>query len=98
MGAALTERGLPSVKGLGQRGYSDFLVIPIHPNLHFAGPEAIDGHIGRKTWEGKYGTQADHLDEVGRQLGLDLWLLHAESKGLAHLYQKATYKKPSSDT
>lgn len=89
----LTSRGLRSVKGLGMRGYSDFLVIPLHPTLHYLGPNAIDGHIGRRTWEGLYGSQADHLDAVGAQLGLDLWRLHAEATGQSESYLPKTKTK-----
>ncbi len=78
MAEALTARGLDGTKGAGLRGYSDALVIPIHPELHYLGPSAVDGHIGRSTWELKWGTQESHLDDVSEQLGIDLWRLHAE--------------------
>ncbi len=96
MSVALTARGLDGTKGLGQRGYSDALIIPIHPELHYFGPEAIDGHIGRSRWELKYGHQCDHLDAVGEQVGCDLWELHALWTGQSELYipLKTPFKKP----
>ena len=75
MGAALTARGLDPVKGIGRRGYSDALVIPLHPELHCVGPRAIDGGIGREEWERRYGEQEKFIDRVGEQLGVDLWRL-----------------------
>jgi hypothetical protein len=93
MQEALVARGLRSVKGIGMRGYSDFLVIPLHPNLHYLGPNAIDGHIGRRTWEGLYGTQSQHIDAVGLKLGLDLWLLHAQATDQLESYLQKTQTK-----
>jgi hypothetical protein len=87
MSVALTARNLNGTKGLGLRGYSDALVIPIHPELHYAGPDAIDGHMGRSAWEAKYGTQESHLDAVGEQIGIDLWRLHAEFTGQLEKYR-----------
>ena len=96
MSVALVARGLNGTKALGHRGYSDALVIPLHPELHYLGPEAIDGHIGRSAWELKYGLQCDHLDAVGEQVGCDLWELHALLTGQSERYTplKTPFKKP----
>lgn len=67
--------GLAS-KGIGQRGNGPALLLPLRADLHFFGPEAIDGGIGRKTWEYKYGEQAVMIDRVGDLLGYNLWDLH----------------------
>lgn len=72
----LSAMGYDPAKSLNQRGSgSEALVIPLAAELHYFGMDAIDGHIGRRTWEDKYGAQADHLDDVGRQLGYSLWEL-----------------------
>lgn len=71
----LRSLGLPT-KGLGERGNGPALLLPLRADLHCIGPEAIDGGIGRETWELKYGEQADMIDRVGQLLGYDLWELH----------------------
>jgi hypothetical protein len=56
---------------------SDWLVIPLHPHYH-TGDEGIDKGSPRLTvpdWEQLYGRQVDHLDEVCRLLGVDVWEL-----------------------
>lgn len=79
-GGSVTERlagmGLRPAKGMGQRGSGPALLIPLHPELHYVGANPIDGHVGVRTWEARFGRQADHLDSVGRLLGYDLWALH----------------------
>ncbi len=67
--------GLDPTKSLNQKT-SEALVLPLSGDLHYFGEEAIDGHIGRSTWEEKWGEQAGYLDEVGEQLGYSLWELH----------------------
>lgn len=59
-------------KGMGQK-VSDWLVIPLRAELHSIGPEAIDGGMGVRAWEQKYGAQLAHLDDVCRQLGVNVW-------------------------
>lgn len=82
-GGSISERlasmGLDPTKGLGLRGHSDWLVIPLILSLHSLGPHAIDGGMGVKTWEATYGRQADMVDRVGQLLGYSLWDLHAAS-------------------
>lgn len=65
-----------SSRGIGQRGNGPALLLPLRADLHFFGPEAIDGGIGRATWEAKYGPQDVMIDRVGELLGYDLWELH----------------------
>lgn len=73
--ARLATLDLPH-KGIGQRGNGPALLLPLRYDLHYFGPEAIDGGIGRATWEAKYGAQSDMLDRVGEILGYSLWDLH----------------------
>lgn len=70
---------------LGVRGtkkHSDYLVLPLSYRAH----QGVDGihTIGVETWEAKFGSQAEMLDELGRRLGVDLFKLaesdRAESK------------------
>lgn len=75
----LSELGLDPTKGLGMRGHSEWLVIPLTLTLHSLGPTAIDGSMGVRTWESVYGKQADMVDRVGKLLGYDLWAKHASS-------------------
>lgn len=51
---------------------SDWLVIPLDFEFH-NGRFGIDSGMGVKTWETRYGSQADHLDWVSRQLGYNVW-------------------------
>jgi hypothetical protein len=53
------------------RKTSDWLVIPLAPELHY-GSQGID-RIGVARWELKYGKQADLLDEIVRRTGVDVW-------------------------
>lgn len=78
----LAELGLDPTKGLGMRGHSEWLVIPLTLTLHSLGPTAIDGSMGVKSWETVYGRQADMVDRVGHLLGYSLWKKHADSLGI----------------
>jgi hypothetical protein len=60
--------------GMGQK-QNPFLQIPLAPELHYIGPDAIDGGIGVESWERKYGTQVEHLGWVAEQLGYDIFAL-----------------------
>lgn len=51
---------------------SDWLVIPLDWMMH-TGNLGIDGSMGVWTWEERYGRQVDHLDDVCRQLGYNVW-------------------------
>lgn len=62
--------------GTSKRGVSDALVIPLKADYH-VGDEGIDYGVGVLTWEKWYGTQIEHLKEVGELLGYDLFRLHA---------------------
>lgn len=65
------------------RGYSDALVIPLRPDLHYQGRSSmrIDGGHGVEAWEKKYGSQADLVDQVSQSLGYNLWELHRQWLG-----------------
>lgn len=81
-GGSMAERlrgyGLDSTKGLARRGYGDALIIPLAPELHYLDSgQAIDGSVGVRTWEARWGSQANYVDEVSDLLGYDLWELHA---------------------
>jgi hypothetical protein len=88
VGARLLMLGMDPVKGLGRRGYSDALVIPLAIEYHSIGPLAIDGQLGTTEWERRFGSQADHVDEVSRLLGYSLWEMHRE---LAKRNSKSRY-------
>lgn len=59
--------------GTALRGVHPYLVIPLRADLHVLGPEAIDGGMGVRTWETKYGNQVDWMDEVCRRTGVNAW-------------------------
>lgn len=58
-------------KGLGMKT-SDWLVIPLAHRYH-VGAEGIDAALGVTAWEARFGAQADHLDEICRRLGYNVW-------------------------
>lgn len=70
--------GVPTMTGLGQRGMSDWLVIPLVIELHSIGPYAIDGQIGVAEWERKFYLQSDLVDQVGEKIGYSLWQRHID--------------------
>lgn len=49
--------------GMGQRS-DNFRVIPPCPAHHRTGGFGVAIHAGQKTWEGKYGTELELLDQV----------------------------------
>ncbi len=72
-GGSMTDAGYQS--GTAQRGSgSEALVIPLKAEYH-VGDEGIDYGIGVITWERYYGTQIEHLKDIGEQLGYDLFSL-----------------------
>ncbi len=76
-GGSVVER----LRGMGMEGYPsrsnrEALVIPLAAKYHCIGEDAIDGGIGRRSWELKWGFQADYLDEVSDLLGYNVWDLH----------------------
>lgn len=72
-GGSMTEAGYSS--GMAQRGGgSEALVIPIVASYH-VGEDGIDYGVGVVTWERWYGTQMEHLKDIGEQLGYDLFRL-----------------------
>lgn len=92
-GGSMRERlvslGMDATKGMGMRGYSDALIIPLRLDYHSMGINAIDGQMGVATWEKSFGNQADLVDYVGVLVGYSLWELHAQLTN-----QK--FKRPSS--
>lgn len=86
VGRRLAEMGYDPLKSLNQRGSgSEALVIPLAPELHFAGADAIDGQMGRTTWETRFGKQSDFVDEVSAQVGYDLWKLFVLWSSVKHV-------------
>jgi hypothetical protein len=71
----LNSMGLSS-RGIGQRGNGPALLLPLRADLHFFGPDAIDGGIGRATWEAKYGPQDEMIDRVSLLIGYNMWEFH----------------------
>ena len=59
-------------RGVGQRP-SDWLVIALPMELHVMSGLAIDGSIGIRTWEEKFGTQFNALIWVCHQLKIDVF-------------------------
>jgi hypothetical protein len=70
-GGSVADIGLHS--GMGQRGISDYLVIPLAQELHIMSGIAIDGSIGVRSWERKFGNQVDLMDRVCRATGINAW-------------------------
>lgn len=82
-GGSMIERGIFKAGG---KKTSDWLVIPLAAHLHYLGSEGIDaGKLTVDEWEGRYGTQADYLDEVVKRTGIDVWqkALDEQKKGVA---------------
>ena len=74
----LAEMGLHQLSGIGLRGMSDWLVLPLVAELHCIGPLAIDGPMGVNKWERRFAKQADLVDQVGEQIGYSLWQRHTD--------------------
>lgn len=53
--------------GLSQRA-SHFDVIPLCPAHHRTGGVGVALHAGQRTWEAKYGTESELLEQVRREL------------------------------
>jgi len=52
---------------------NDWLVIPLVGWLHVGGPQAIDGCIGVLSWEEKWETQVNLMDELCRRMNMNIW-------------------------
>lgn len=74
-GGSLSLHGWDS-GGVGRK-QSEALIIPLKAQYHCAGEDAIDGGLGVDTWEAWYGTQTQHLIDVGGLLGYSLFELAA---------------------
>lgn len=72
---SMVDRGV--MRG-GAQKVSDWLVIPLDVELHSMGPQAIDGSCGVLTWESMYGRQADWIDALVAETGVDVWALAAQ--------------------
>ncbi len=72
-GGSMVFRGIHT--GMGQKT-SDWLVIPLAARFH-VGDFGIDNGMGKfkgvKAWEKNFGNQADFLDIICQQIGVDLW-------------------------
>lgn len=71
---SMKDRGVNRAKG---KKSSDWLTVPLCPRHHWQ-EEGIDGSMGVKTWEAKYGKQADMIDKLCKIFGVDLWAKAAE--------------------
>lgn len=71
---SMKDRGVNRAKG---KKNSDWLVIGLCAKHHFL-EEGIDGSMGVKTWESRYGKQADMIDKLCKIFNLDLWAKAAE--------------------
>lgn len=69
-GGSLREEYPSLSRGKGQKP-SDWLVIPLHAELH-TGQHGIDTGIGVQTWESIWGRQVDMLQWVSDQVGYDV--------------------------
>ena len=67
----MKDAGVHSAMG---RKSSDWLVIPLAAHYH-VGALGIDGALSVPEWERRFGAQADHLDDVCRSLGVNVWKL-----------------------
>lgn len=54
--------------GLGQRN-SNWTVIPLCPDHHRIGGIGVAIHAGQRTWEAKFGTEAELLEKVRHEIG-----------------------------
>jgi len=70
-GGSLKDAGIH--RGKSQRP-SDFLVIPIVEQLH-TGALGIDGGLGVRTWEFRFGRQMDHLHKISRFMEINVFAL-----------------------
>jgi hypothetical protein len=58
-------------RGKGQK-VSDWLVIPLDMTFH-TGEYGIDSGMGVLTWEQRFGSQVEHLDNLSNILNVNLW-------------------------
>lgn len=61
--------------GGAMRGCGEALVLPLKADLHI-GDDGIDYGVGVLTWEGWFGTQIEHLEEINDLLPYDIFELH----------------------
>lgn len=66
------------IKGLGLR-HNHFLIIPLSPMMHTAGPMAIH-KIGVEEWENRFGKQTDYLRWVNSRLPYNIYDLLLEKE------------------
>lgn len=67
-GASPAELHHPRMRnGLAKRA-SHFDVLPLCPAHHRTGGVGVAFHAGKLTWEAKYGTEAELLEQVRREL------------------------------
>lgn len=67
--SVMRELGLITGMALKQ---SDWLVIPLAAHLH-TGQYGVDGCLGVESWEIRFGTQVDFMDDVCRRLNFNAW-------------------------
>ena len=69
-GGSMTQ--IIGLKGGGLKT-NDWLVIPLDAEYH-TGDKGIDSAMGLRTWESRYGIQADLLDRLSCRLGYNVWI------------------------
>lgn len=77
-GGSLIEE-FPELKKKGGRKTSDWLVIPLAAELH-VGRLGIDGSMGVRSWEKRFGRQTDMLRKVSAEVGYDVIELALEEQ------------------
>lgn len=58
-----------SLAGMGQKA-SHFNAIGLCPTHHRTGGHGVALHAGQRTWEARFGTEAELLADVRRRLGI----------------------------
>ena len=66
-GGSIADLGIHRGRG---RKTSDWLAIPLYYTYHVGTGQAFH-QMGVKSWEDRYGTQAEHLRRLGEMAGVD---------------------------
>lgn len=69
LGASPAELHHPRFLAGGAQKASHFDVIPLCPIHHRTGGIGVALHAGQRTWEAKYGTESELLEQVRREIG-----------------------------
>lgn len=68
-GASPAEIHHPRFLAGGAQRASHFDAIPLCPSHHRTGGIGVALHAGQRTWEAKYGTEAELLEQTRREMG-----------------------------